>query len=56
MAAQQDLAFKMTHIEGKSINFWLIYHFLFPHKHEVIFHFGSYLSQVLMFFAQIWMI
>ena len=32
------------------------YHFLFLQKHEVIFHFGSYLSQMLMDFAQIWMI
>ena len=36
VAAQQDLAFKMIHLEAKSNNIWLWYdpkHFLFPYFH-----------------------
>ena len=55
------LAFKMSQIEAKSINFRLRYDQNWNissnmHQFELIFHFGSYLSQMLMDFASIWVI
>ena len=52
----------MTHIEAKSINIWLRYDpkcnltICKECGHEVGFYFGSYLSQMLMDFASIWVI
>ena len=55
------LAFKMSQIEAKSINFRLRYDQNWNissnmHQFELIFQFGSYLSQKLMDFASIWLI
>ena len=55
------VSFKMSHIESKSIHIWLRYdpkYNLTICKEcglEVRLHFGSYLSQMLMDFASIWL-
>ena len=56
------VSYKMSHIEAKSINIWLRYDskcnltICKECGHEVGLHFGSYLSQMLMDFASIWLI
>ena len=54
-AAQQDSAFKMTYIEAKSFILWLRYEYMTQNGICVETRcFGSYLSQIFMDFALIW--